>query len=206
MLKICEIFKSVQGEGLNTGMPASFVRLSGCNLKCSWCDEPKHKNKELEVEVNIQTIVNDVLEHNTPLVVITGGEPSLQGCNLLITTLQNEHKKVAVETNGYNLKNVRCADLITLSPKKLDVSILEQFEYDTAIELKIPLDFGWADIIRYRLEAMYHLGSRLKAVYVTPINDIKTLNMDANKDAFRFVMENPQFRLNMQIHKILGVE
>jgi len=116
--KIVEMFRSIQGEGMWTGYPVTFVRFYGCNLKCPWCDEPKHLQKDLIKEYEDESsLVQDILKFKTERVVITGGEPSLNDLNKLINELHKYDYKVAVETNGYNLKNIKNADLITLSPK-----------------------------------------------------------------------------------------
>ena len=74
MKRINEIFHSLQGEGRHTGTPAVFVRFSGCNLHCPFCDTDHAVGREMSDE----EIIAEVRRHDVPLVVLTGGEPSLQ--------------------------------------------------------------------------------------------------------------------------------
>ena len=99
-MKINEMFYSIQGEGPDIGMPAVFIRTSGCNLNCSWCDT----NHEDGVNMSNEEIISDVLNvqeyRDVPNVVITGGEPLIQpGITELILELSRK-RIVHVETNG----------------------------------------------------------------------------------------------------------
>ena len=98
-LKVCEIFYSIQGETSYAGMPAAFVRLGGCNLRCIWCDT-KYAYEEGSL-MNIAAIENKVESFRTKLVVITGGEPLTQPAvyELISNLLDNGHE-VQIETNG----------------------------------------------------------------------------------------------------------
>ena len=97
--KVNEIFYSLQGEGWWTGTPMVFVRLSGCNLKCPWCDTD-HRNG---VEMSADEILSKVREASQGLcrrVCITGGEPLLQLDRALVKTLRDAGLKLHLETNG----------------------------------------------------------------------------------------------------------
>jgi 7-carboxy-7-deazaguanine synthase len=72
---ISEIFYSVQGEGSLVGVPSVFVRTSGCNLRCGWCDTPYASWKPEGVEMSVEEILAEVAKHPTRYVVVTGGEP-----------------------------------------------------------------------------------------------------------------------------------
>ncbi len=78
-MKICEIFHSIQGEGVNAGVPAVFVRFFGCNLQCSWCDTKKswHKDFAKFKELEINEIIEEINSYSCTHIVFTGGEPSL---------------------------------------------------------------------------------------------------------------------------------
>jgi 7-carboxy-7-deazaguanine synthase len=98
-LKIHEIFFSIQGESTYAGLPCAFVRLSGCNLRCSYCDT-RHAYEEGD-ELSMGRIIEEVARYPTGLVEITGGEPLLQPeVTSLITALADRHYKVLLETNG----------------------------------------------------------------------------------------------------------
>ena len=98
MYRINEIFYSLQGEGYHSGMPAVFVRFSGCNLRCAFCDT-QHQNGTM---MSLQDIVNEVNKYPiAPLLVLTGGEPSLFIDEAFVAELkQKTGKKIAIETNG----------------------------------------------------------------------------------------------------------
>ncbi len=99
MLKVNEIFYSIQGESTFAGLPCVFVRLTGCNLRCSYCDT-KYAYEEGE-EISINGILGKVEKYNCDLVEITGGEPLIQSQSIeLAKALIKDGKKVLVETNG----------------------------------------------------------------------------------------------------------
>ncbi|MDH4263452.1 MAG: radical SAM protein [Spirochaetia bacterium] len=98
-LDITEVFQSIQGEGHYSGIPCSFIRLTGCNLLCKWCDTTyAYKNGE---SLEINDIINEINIFNNELVEITGGEPLLQD-NVydLIDYLHQNNNRVLLETNG----------------------------------------------------------------------------------------------------------
>jgi 7-carboxy-7-deazaguanine synthase len=98
-MKINEIFYSIQGEGKWTGFPNIFIRTTGCNLRCSYCDT-KYAYKE-GIEKTIQEIINEIKKFNCNKICITGGEPLQQkDINELINHLINYKYNVLVETNG----------------------------------------------------------------------------------------------------------
>src|ERR1043165_1078976 len=76
-LKIAELFYSIQGEGSLLGMPSVFIRTSGCNLRCSWCDTPYTSWNPEGVELSLEQIVQEVRAHPATHVVVTGGEPMI---------------------------------------------------------------------------------------------------------------------------------
>ena len=96
MRKINEIFYSLQGEGFHTGTPALFIRFSGCNLKCPFCDTPH----ETGTWMSDEEIMRRVAECPAQTVILTGGEPSLWISDEFIDQLHNLGKYVCIETNG----------------------------------------------------------------------------------------------------------
>lgn len=99
-MKVCEIFTSIQGESSYAGLPCTFVRLSGCNLRCRYCDT-RYAFVE-EKDMSVEEILDRVQNAGFSLVEITGGEPLLQGNDTLglITKLLDSGHEVLVETNG----------------------------------------------------------------------------------------------------------
>src|SRR5882724_5942331 len=76
-MKIAEIFHSIQGEGVLVGVPSVFVRTSGCNLRCTWCDTPYTSWQPEGEERGIESIVEEVNGYGASHVVVTGGEPMI---------------------------------------------------------------------------------------------------------------------------------
>lgn len=99
-LKVCEIFISIQGEGHFAGYPCAFVRLSGCNLECAWCDT-RYAFGEGE-EIEIEEVARKALSLGAPTVEVTGGEPLAQEgtAELLRLLAKGGRVKVLLETNG----------------------------------------------------------------------------------------------------------
>ena len=113
MKRINEIFHSLQGEGRHTGTPAVFVRFSGCNLHCPFCDTDHAVGREMSDE----EIIAEVRRHDVPLVVLTGGEPSLQlDAPFLKKLKEATGATIAIETNGTHPLPPGI-DWVTLSPK-----------------------------------------------------------------------------------------
>lgn len=99
--KINEIFTSIQGEGIHTGLPTTFIRLSGCNLRCRWCDTKYALDPENGKDMSIDGILSSVQKDNGKFICLTGGEPLLQSdISTLITTLIVGGYNVDIETNG----------------------------------------------------------------------------------------------------------
>lgn len=119
ILAVTEIVSSLQGEGKHTGYPTTFVRLSGCNLNCSFCDT-QYANKGKKKRMSIQTVLNYIFKMGNQYICITGGEPLLQqDIYILIYELVERGYHVSIETNGaveieddlYNRSYAYCMDI-----------------------------------------------------------------------------------------------
>jgi 7-carboxy-7-deazaguanine synthase len=116
-LKIAEIFYSIQGEGSLVGVPSVFVRTSGCNLRCSWCDTPYTSWQPEGDERTPEAIEAEVASHRARHVVITGGEPMIAPQIVLLTEmLRARGLHITIETAGTVFAPVAC-DLMSISPK-----------------------------------------------------------------------------------------
>src|SRR6478609_11738043 len=116
-MRIAEIFYSVQGEGTLVGVPSVFVRVSGCNLRCSWCDTPYTSWNPEGDEWTNGAIVTEVAKYPARHVVITGGEPMLFAPVVeLSRQLKDRGLHVTFETAGTVYQPVSC-DLMSISPK-----------------------------------------------------------------------------------------
>lgn len=116
-LKIAETFYSIQGEGMLAGVPSVFVRLSGCNLRCDWCDTPYASWKPEGDDKYLGSILADVRRHWATHVVLTGGEPMIHvGIVELTQKLKELEQHITIETAGTVFEPVVC-DLMSISPK-----------------------------------------------------------------------------------------
>ncbi len=117
-MKIAEIFHSVQGEGSLVGAPSVFIRTSGCNLRCSWCDTPYTSWHPEGIEMTEAAILDSARATGAPYAVLTGGEPLIApGAASLIAQLHAAGLHVTVETAGtIYLEKLDC-DLMSISPK-----------------------------------------------------------------------------------------
>lgn len=194
-MKVNEIFYSLQGEGFHTGTASVFVRLSGCNLRCHFCDT-HHETGE---EMSVQQII-DAVNHwpQAPLLVLTGGEPSLWIDEAFVTALKSKTGKlIAIETNGTH-SLPKGIDWVTLSPKNafpggdLVPCILTRCN-----ELKVV--YRGQDLRQYDpIEADHRF---LQPCYVDDPDERKR-NLQA---CVRAVLEHPQWRLSLQTHRVLGI-
>ena len=117
-MRIAEIFHSIQGEGLLAGVPSIFIRTSGCNLRCHWCDTPYASWKPEGPEMSIEEILKKLTDWNCDHVVLTGGEPMIApDLPELATTLKKQKKHITIETAGTILPNGIPCDLASISPK-----------------------------------------------------------------------------------------
>lgn len=205
--RIKEIFFTQQGEGKNTGKDFIFVRFSGCNLwsgkeknrataVCSFCDTDfygtdginggKYLAKELIEKIKSLWISAD----SQIRVVLTGGEPLLQVDKPLIDALKNEHIYIAVETNG-TLEAPDGIDWICMSPKaNTEIKLKKGSEVKVVYPQKNlnPDDFNVLDF---------------KNFYIQPM-DSQSYE-DNVSQAVKFCMRNPNWKLSLQTHKILGI-
>ncbi|WP_048151384.1 7-carboxy-7-deazaguanine synthase QueE [Methanolacinia paynteri] len=101
-MKVFEIFPSIQGEGPYQGIPSAFIRLSGCNLRCRWCDTPKTQDGSSGEEMTVDEVFGQVKKLGLSHVCITGGEPLIQQDELLslLRDLHEDGYIVEIETNG----------------------------------------------------------------------------------------------------------
>jgi 7-carboxy-7-deazaguanine synthase len=127
-VKIAEIFYSVQGEGMLTGTPSVFVRTSGCNLRCTWCDTPYTSWAPEGVGMSVTDIVAEVRRHPAVHVVVTGGEPMIQPAMVELThALHDAGRHITIETAGTVWAPVVC-DLMSISPKLANSTPLDRDE------------------------------------------------------------------------------
>ncbi len=116
-MKIAEIYHSIQGEGLLSGRPSVFVRASGCNLRCWFCDTPFASWAPEGHDLSVEMMMAQIAEWDTEHIVLTGGEPMLFAELIPLTEqLRELEKHITIETAGTLYMPVTC-DLMSISPK-----------------------------------------------------------------------------------------
>ena len=202
-MRIAEIFYSLQGEGRNQGRPCLFIRLTGCNLRCQWCDTEYARDSGREMTSDV--VLGQVRRKNPKLVCITGGEPLLQMPDLekILPALSREGVEIDIETNGtINFCSLQeyasiCMDVkCPSSGEESDLSLLASIRQEDSVKFVVAdeADCGYAvDIIRHHpIEG---------EIFITPV-----FGSDYGKIA-RFILENNlPVRFQIQLHKVIGVQ
>lgn len=125
-MKIAEIFYSIQGEGILLGMPSVFVRTSGCNLRCTWCDTPYTSWQPEGRNMSLEDIAAEVAGFPAAHVVVTGGEPMIAPeIEALTNKFHNAGLHITIETAGTCFASVAC-DLMSISPKLANSTPLQR--------------------------------------------------------------------------------
>lgn len=213
-MRVNETFLSLQGEGFFTGTPAFFLRLSGCNLQCPFCDTHHQSFTEMSEE----EIVHEACCHEPRHIVITGGEPALQLTQSLVDKLHGAGFFIQVETNG-TLPLPDGIDWVTCSPKAAPLqtsprggrlsSVLEESGVRPN-ELKV-LYMGDGTDPESILKSLplseedgEELGLRL---YLQPLDtgDEKR-NRAILSETIAYVLRHPKWSLSLQTHKMLGIK
>ncbi len=207
-LNVNEIFFSIQGESVNAGRPCVFIRLSGCNLRCSYCDTRYAYDEGFEMEID--DILDEVHHYKCPLVEVTGGEPLIQDeTPLLIYRLLGDGREVMLETNGsrdISVVDVRCMRIVDVKcptsneSHKNDLKNLKRLQ---------PRD-----------QVKFVIGSREDYVYAREISKFRSPGFKKSNILFspvhgrlapealtEWILEDRlTVRLHVQLHKIIWPE
>ena len=188
-MRISEIFCSLQGEGHYTGTPSIFIRTSGCNLRCPFCDT----EHEGGLERSVTDIVAECLRYIPRHAVITGGEPSLQPeLPALVDALHDKGFFVQIETNGTRPLPTTI-DWVTCSPKE-----------GAEVVLKTPQEVK----VVYVGQELSHYEQQFptSALYLQPCDWGDAKKNRANlQSCIDFLLNHPRWRLSLQTHKLIGV-
>ena len=192
---IVEIFHSVQGEGFHTGIPHVFIRFGNCNLRCEWCDTDFMTFEDMDID----SIIEEVLSYDCDRVIFTGGEPAMQDLSVIGKRLKEHGISISIETNG-TIPVDPIIDWICVSPKDQlypNVSIKQR----TGDELKVV--YCGQDLALYD-----ELKKGFTHLYIQPCY-IEDESVEANGKSFqiveRLVKDSPGWRLSLQTHKWMGV-
>ena len=170
-MKISELFFSIQGEGELTGVPSVFVRTSGCNLRCRWCDTKYASWKPEGENVTINDLLDKVSSYPARHVVISGGEPMIaKGIEEFTHLLKESGKHITIETAGTISPNGIQCDLASLSPKLSDSTPKEgdiNKEWIDRHESK-RLDYGilseWVNSYNFQLKFVVSKEEEIKEI------------------------------------------
>lgn len=195
-MRVNESFVSLQGEGYFTGTPAFFLRFSGCNLKCPFCDTQHQTFTEMSEE----EIVEEASRHKPRHIVITGGEPALQLTQSLVDKLHEAGFFIQVETNG-TLPLPKGIDWVTCSPK----GPLFALPFGECNELKL-LYMGKDFAITNHISPLLGEGSGVR-LYLQPLDTGDEMrNRIILRDTIAYILEHPKWSLSLQTHKLLGIK
>ena len=205
MLTINEIFYSVQGESSYAGRPCVFVRLTACDLRCSWCDTPYAFHE------GTKHAIDDVLEQvdrfACPLVEVTGGEPLLQeDVYPLMQRLVERGRTVLLETGGHRSTARVPEQVVTIldvkcpgsgEAEKMDWSNLERLRPHDEVKfvIKDRADYEYARAVIAR----QHLAVRAAAVHFSPVHDV----MNARALSEWVLQDRLPVRVQLQLHKFI---
>lgn len=193
-LRINEIFYSLQGEGAFSGYPAIFIRLSGCNLSCPFCDTKHQSYKEYPI--------SEILEHIQHMpahrIIFTGGEPSLQLSAQTLHPFKEQGYELHVETNGTGNLPLEELDWITCSPKTAYDS-RATLRQEGINEMKVIFD-DEHDVDQF-------LNIKADCYYLQPCDTgEEERNKEITRKCIEHVKEEPRWNLSLQIHKILNIQ
>ena len=202
-MKINEIFYSIQGEGKLSGLPNIFIRTTGCNLRCKFCDT-KYAYTKGE-ELTIQNITKQISKYRCKYVCITGGEPLIQKeINELIKSLLTQNYMISIETNGsQSIENISKIDkiMISLDIKCPSSNMHEKmiFENIYLLKEKDQLKFVVKDRKDYDYaKIIFNKYKPLCPVFFQPVWGSNS------KDLAKWIIDdNLKVKLGLQLHKII---
>lgn len=194
LLPVVETFHSVQGEGFWSGTNAWFIRLAGCDVGCSWCDQKETWSAKPYPKVSVDLLVSEARAAKPAIVVITGGEPLLYDLTELTGKLQQASLRTHLETSGTRLFSGSW-DWVTFSPKQFKEPHLSIYPHvrELKIVVKDETDLQWAELEAARLPYCHK--------FLQPEFETK----DSYQLILDYVQTHPEWRISLQTHKLLGV-
>lgn len=198
-MRIIEIFSSLQGEGMNSGLLVTFVRLEGCNLNCWFCDTTFDGGNEYSLE-ELAAILE---EKGVRRIIWTGGEPTLQLTDEIVQYFKSLGYWQAIETNGTS-RPPKGLDYISVSPKVGAEVLQENFKDVVIDEIRYPIG---ASTMPPSIEEL----PKSKNYLLSPLfigEDKERLSMSpANiSHCLELIQKDPRWRLSLQLHKLIGIQ
>ena len=203
-LRITEIFYSLQGESNTVGIPTVFIRLTGCPLRCVYCDTAYAFSGGKKI--NISDIIAEAEQYNTPFITVTGGEPLAQpACIELLTELLNKDFKVSLETSGaidisnVDHRTVKVMDLKTPSSGELNKNLYENIQYlNSKDQVKFVIGTDEYYIWSKAILTEYALLNRCEILF-SPVMGVQNPTELAEK----ILRDRLPVRFQIQLHKLL---
>ncbi len=203
-LRITEIFYSLQGESNTVGLPTVFIRLTGCPLRCSYCDTAYAFSGG--VKQGLASIIEQVDQFKAKYITVTGGEPLAQPvCHDLMTMLLDKGYAVSLETSGaidissVDARAIKVMDLKTPSSMEMDKNIYQNIEY---LSVQDQVKFVIADDVDYQwsksIMQQYSLENRCQILF-SPVMG----KMNPTVLAESIIRDNLPVRFQIQLHKYL---
>lgn len=192
--KVNEIFQSLQGEGFNQGKNVIFIRLSGCNLSCKWCDTEHSSYTEL----SLPEIITEISNYNVKSVIITGGEPTLHNLTPLLKELKGLSYWIGIESNGTNsFKEIReYLDYIAISPKDF-------FQATKVNEVRL-VNAGLS------LDHLKKIERKISAdkYFLSPLDNGQNMNIFDTMKLLGEINEvsTNKWHLSLQLHKLANIK
>ena len=197
LLQVNEIFYSLQGEGVQTGVPALFVRLAGCNLRCPYCDTQFNSAQPY----SLTQLRNALADYPARHIIWTGGEPALQLTQDIIDFFKAAGYRQSIETNGTR-PLPRGIDWITVSPKPEALPHLRE-NFPQGVQ-----EIRWPQEANGPLPPPFEALPKAQYYCISPINPPGSTTYphpQALYKCLQFVQAHPQWRLSLQVHKLIGI-
>jgi len=191
-LIVNEIFYSLQGEGGRSGEASVFIRLTKCNLACSFCDTDFADGEEMSID----EILAVISKYPAKWIVWTGGEPTIQLKDEYLAVFRDHGYKQAIETNGTR-RVPSLIDYITCSPKQDFDTIRERIPIVSEIRMPIKVGDPIPDISVFPEADNY---------FLSPIFDGDKINLQNVDYCVELIKQHPQWKLSLQIHKLIHIE
>ena len=206
MIKINEIFKSLQGESSYAGLPCVFVRLTGCNLRCSWCDTQYAYDNG--TEYTKEELISIIEKFNVKLVEFTGGEPLLQKEELIpiIEHLLSKNYEILLETNG----SISLKDIPDEVVKIVDIKLSGSREKGSFLDSNIDL-IEKKDEIKFVLSNIFDYNEMKDIIKKNHLEEDRSIlvsrvfgsDMTYEQIAEKLLMDSLKIRYQIQLHKLI---
>lgn len=199
MFRLNEYFWTVQGEGVNSGRRAAFIRLPFCNYNCHWCDTSYNTYEEIEKH-DLSEFLD---QEKSRFVVVTGGEPLMnKQTPELIEFLKARGFEIAVETNG-SMPALDGIDFVTCSPKKYVQKGLPEYFINPALYREVD-EFKYVVDDQFDMSVLERHNLDLPHVVLSLSPEFNQFSQNLTK-MLEYIKENPRWKISLQTHKWMGL-